>query len=160
MNRHLARILEDRVLHKLFIADSLELAHLIKPAGTQEAVMYIVSAISGELARRLLHAVVWESRVHSPEIATAVSAITRQNISSKKKPLPILREGEGILFVAPKPELDADAPLELDWNLIALAFTAPIEEEGEKVEETEEPEFQDCSTCESASRCFKSNIEA
>lgn len=121
--------------------------------------MYIVSAVSGELARKLLKAVVWESRIQSPEIATAIAAITKQNISSKKKPLPVLREGEGILFVTPKSELDADAPLELDWNLVALAFTAPVEEGGEE-EEVEEPEFQDCSTCEAASRCFKSNIEA
>jgi hypothetical protein len=149
--------MEDRMLRKIYLTDSLQLQNIVKPAGGQEAVMYIVSSITGAFARRLLSAVVWDSHIQTPEIATVISTVSKQNVSSRKKPLPLLKEGEGYLSVTAKPESDPEAPLEVDWHLVVLAYAELPE--SEDAEEDEEP-FLDCSACESASRCFKSDIEA
>lgn len=158
MDEKTERMMEDKVLRKVYITDNLQLLNILKPSGEQEAVMYIVSSIDGEFARRLLNSVVWESHIHTPEIATVVSTVSRQNISSKKRKLPALREGEGFLSVMAKTDLDSDAPLELDWHLVVLAYSEPFVAEEE--DEEDDPSILDCSSCAGAVRCFKSDIEA
>lgn len=158
MDEKTERMMEDKVLRKVYITDNLQLLNILKPSGEQEAVMYIVSSIDGEFARRLLDSVVWESHIHTPEIATVVSTVSRQNISSKKRKLPTLREGEGFLSVIAKTDLDADAPLELDWHLVVLAYSEPFVAEEE--DEEDDSSILDCSSCAGAARCFKSDIEA
>jgi hypothetical protein len=149
--------MEDRMLKKIYLTDSLQLQNIVKPADGQEAVMYIVSSITGAFACSLLGAVVWDSHIHAPEIATVISTVSKQNVSSRKKPLPLLKEGEGYLSVTAKPESDPEAPLEVDWHLVVLAYA---EMPDSKTEEEDEESLLDCSSCESASRCFKSDIEA
>lgn len=141
-------------LKKVYVTDTLHLMDMLAPTVGQDGAMYLVHAVDSDYAVNLLREVPWVSYVQSPEVATLVSAESKQNISSSDGYIPELKEMEGILYVSePSEETELE---DLSWYFIVLAHVA---EDLSDVEEETEDE-QECESCPKRNICFETDVEA